>query len=240
MPTLLHALMPLALCAALLGPLEKMFPHRRVRASARTIALCAALFLLNALLFATIGAPLLDHLRTLTAAPSSPARLLAALVLADLAGYFIHRAMHRWDLLWRFHRLHHAAWDLTWWETWRQHPVDALLHAFAVALPAALLGLTIGDGLALVLLRVFYTSFLHADLALTLGPLEGIIATPAFHRIHHSHDPRHRNHNFSTTVALIDRLFLTSSSPDGRRADRRSFDPRVRGMGWSRRQSMRA
>jgi len=144
---------------------------------------------------------------------ATPVRLLAILVLADLAGYFIHRAMHTFPVLWRFHRVHHAAFDLTWWETWRQHPVDALLHALAVAIPGALLGSTATGGFSLVLLRILYTSFIHADIRVNLGPAEGLIATPAFHRIHHSHDPRYRNCNYSTTLALIDWIFGTATSP---------------------------
>ena len=56
-------------------------------------------------------------------------------VLSDLVGYFVHRAMHRVPMLWRFHKLHHEATQLSWLDAWRQHPVDFVLHWASPASP---------------------------------------------------------------------------------------------------------
>jgi sterol desaturase/sphingolipid hydroxylase (fatty acid hydroxylase superfamily) len=220
MPAVAQALVMLAICAVVLGPLEWWRPRRGVRQDPRALAVCAGLFLVNAVLAVVMVAPLLSGVGAVAArwtcagSLAMPLRLVAILVLADVAGYAMHRAMHRCPVLWRFHQVHHAAHDLTWWETWRQHPVDAGLHAIAVGLPGAMFGASASEGFGLVLLRVLYTAFLHADVRITLGPAEGLVATPAFHHRHHSHDPRHRNCNFSTTLALIDRICGTAVLSD--------------------------
>ncbi len=73
------------------------------------------LLFLNLCVMEALGAPLLDFLEeafATDAAPSAP-RLLLVFVLADVAGYAVHRAMHRVPFLWRFHAVHHAPTHLT-------------------------------------------------------------------------------------------------------------------------------
>lgn len=61
-------------------------------------------------------------------------------VLADLANYGIHRALHRVPLLWRFHAVRHLSERLDWLATSRVHPIDLAVNITVVALPAQLLG----------------------------------------------------------------------------------------------------
>ncbi|MBA2479955.1 MAG: sterol desaturase family protein [Planctomycetes bacterium] len=221
MATLFGAILFLVLCAGIMIPLERLFPRDGVRQSPSDAFACAALFVVNVLLMHAIGGSLLaSAMIAPTWGPSSaPALLIAALVLGDLAGYLVHRAMHRVPWLWRLHRVHHDPVLLSWMEAWRVHPVDFLLHGLAVGLPGALMGASLSDVVALVLVRRAWTAFLHADVHIPCGPLVWIIATPEFHSRHHSHDPRHHGRNFSGTFPLWDRLFGTyadSRAPDAR------------------------
>ena len=173
------------------------------------------LLFLNLAVLETVGAPLLDFLEdafATGAAPSAP-RLLLVFVLADVAGYAVHRAMHRVPFLWRFHAVHHAPTHLTWLEAWRQHPVDFVLHGIAVAVPGALLGASLSDLASVVLLRKAFTSFLHANVRWRFGPFEWLLATPAFHQVHHSADPLDHDRNFAGTFPLTDLLFGTHRAP---------------------------
>jgi sterol desaturase/sphingolipid hydroxylase (fatty acid hydroxylase superfamily) len=211
MPTLAGAAIFLVLCAGLMIPLEHLFP-RVGRIPARgTVLICVSLFVLNTVLMQAVGAPLLAALRSCwpwSDVAETP-RLVAAFLLSDLAGYLVHRAMHRVPWLWRFHRVHHADAHLTWLEAWRQHPFDFVVHGIAVGLPGALLGVSLSGLVGLVLARKAWTSFLHADVSLRFGPLERVVATPAFHRLHHSRDPRHHARNFAGTFPFWDLLFGT-------------------------------
>ncbi len=64
----------------------------------------------------------------------------------------------------------------------------------------------------LVLLGTVWGFFIHANLRWRLGPLEWLVATPAFHHWHHTNDTN-RDHNYATLLPVIDRLFGTLHLP---------------------------
>jgi len=209
--TLLGTAVALLVMAGLLAPLEAWFPITPSRPRLRAAATCVALFIFNTLLMQAVGAPVLEALEQafVAAEPPSWGRLVAVLVLADVAGYWMHRAMHRVPLLWRLHSVHHAPTELNWLEAWRQHPLDFVLHGIAVGLPGVLLGASLADVASVVLIRKVFTAFLHANVRWRFGPLEWVLATPLFHRVHHSADPRDYDSNFAGTFAWVDGLFGT-------------------------------
>ena len=55
--------------------------------------------------------------------------------------------------------------------------------------------------------------FVHANLYWRFGPLEWLVATPAFHHWHHTND-EHRDHNYAALLPVIDRLFGTHHLPN--------------------------
>lgn len=214
MPTLLGAVVFLALCAGVMIPLERLFPRTGHRQPRDTALLCIALFVANTLLMSALGPALLAPLARWceSGAVVTPARLIAAFVAADLLMYLLHRMMHRVPWLWRFHRVHHSSTELTWLEAWRQHPLDFALHGIVAGIPGAILGASLSEVVALVLVRKAWTSFLHADVRLRFGFLERVVATPAFHREHHLGDSRDAGRNFAGTFPLWDALFGTGGS----------------------------
>ena len=103
---LLGAAVFLLLMAGLFVPLEAWFPARTsVTATHKAMLTAFGLFALNLLLMELLGAPLLDWVEESVASEAAPSALKVALVfgLADIAGYWAHRLMHRVPLLWRFH-----------------------------------------------------------------------------------------------------------------------------------------
>jgi sterol desaturase/sphingolipid hydroxylase (fatty acid hydroxylase superfamily) len=207
----------LALMAGIFIPLEGWWPRRAITPRPRTIALCLALLFADVLAMEWLGGGILDALAALrpAVADASAARIALALLLVEFAGYGAHRLMHRVPWLWRLHAVHHAPTELHWLEAWRQHPLDFVIHGVIVGLPGVLLGASLADFAALVLVRKTYTTFLHANLAWRLRALDGWLATPAFHAVHHSHDPREHDRNFAGMLPAIDRLFGTYAAPRG-------------------------
>ena len=203
----------LALMAGIFAPLEGWFPRAALRPSRRTIALCVGLLFADVLAMEWIGGAILDAAAALSRASEGASgwRIAAALGLAEVAGYWAHRWMHRVPWLWRFHAVHHAPRELFWLEAWRQHPVDFVIHGVIVGLPGALLGASLAEIGAVVLLRKTYTTFLHANVRWRLRWLEPWVATPAYHAIHHSHDPRDFDRNFAGMLPALDRVFGTGS-----------------------------
>ena len=64
----------------------------------------------------------------------------------------------------------------------------------------------------LLLFGTVWGFFIHANVKWRFGPLEWVIATPAFHHWHHTNDAN-RDRNFASTLPWIDRLFGTHHLP---------------------------
>ena len=62
-------------------------------------------------------------------------------------------------------------------------------------------------------LLTLYAVFLHARIDWTYGPVGRVIASPAFHRWHHSQEPEAIDKNFSGLFAFWDVLFGTYYHP---------------------------
>ena len=146
-------------------------------------------------------------------------RMLATLAVGEFGFYWGHRWSHEIPLLWRFHAIHHTAEQVDWLTNTRGHPVDIVFTRLCGFVPIYLLGLAQMDmtphSVAVSLLMIFTNTwgfFIHANLKWRLGWLEAVIATPAFHRWHHTADIN-RDHNFASTLPIYDRLFGTLYLP---------------------------
>ena len=148
------------------------------------------------------------------------AQLVVALVAVDLLEYARHRLHHRWPLLWRFHRVHHSDPLLDATSAGRVHPVESVVATLLTATVLVLIGVP----LWIEVLRVALVNPLvfaqHANVR--FGPaLERIagrwLATPEWHRVHHSRDVADQNSNFGQLLNLWDRLFGTHrpAPPEG-------------------------
>ena len=46
---------------------------------------------------------------------------MLALLGLDVGNYFAHYCLHRFDVLWQFHKTHHSSRKLDWLATFRSH-----------------------------------------------------------------------------------------------------------------------
>lgn len=136
-------------------------------------------------------------------------------VLVDFIAYWIHRLFHR-GRWWPFHAVHHSSEDLDWLGSLRVHPVNDLLIKLAQATPVLLLGFNPLVTLSTAPVLTLYAIFLHANLNWDLGPLRAVIASPVFHRWHHSREREAWDKNFAGLLPVWDLLFGTYYMPRGR------------------------
>ena len=139
-----------------------------------------------------------------------------ALTLAELPGYWVHRLEHEWDGLWRFHATHHSAPRLYWLNAGRFHPIDTLL----VFIPSFGLLVMLGCGETVLTLFTLVTAvhgiFQHANLQVTLGPLNWFFSMAELHRWHHSKRLGEANCNYGQTISIWDTVFGTRYLPPDR------------------------
>jgi sterol desaturase/sphingolipid hydroxylase (fatty acid hydroxylase superfamily) len=163
-----------------------------------------------------------DHLRGLaerdTAIGRQPLALQLAefLILADLLAYLQHRAFHTIGRLWRYHAVHHSSTELDWLSSVRVHPVNDALGSAVVATPLLLLGFSPATLGAYLPFLTLYAIVLHANVGWDFGPLRYLIASPAYHRWHHSAEPEAINKNFSGLFPFVDWAFGTLYFPRDR------------------------
>ena len=144
---------------------------------------------------------------------------LGMLIIGDFIGYWMHRAFHG-RRLWPFHAVHHASRELDWLSSVRLHPVNDAAMRVASAVPLLAIGFspTALAGLApfLTLLAIL----VHANLDWDWGPLRTVIASPCFHRWHHTDEEEARDKNFAGLLPLWDIMFGTYYMPRARTPSR--------------------
>lgn len=146
--------------------------------------------------------------------------LLLYLVVFDLAGYWLHRAQHKFSWWWALHALHHSQRQMTVWSDNRNHLLDSLVLATVLAMLARVIGVEPGQFVAITVATQLLESLQHANLRWSFGAVgERLLVSPRFHRCHHSigigHESAGRGtlggHNFGILFPWWDMLFGTAN-----------------------------
>jgi sterol desaturase/sphingolipid hydroxylase (fatty acid hydroxylase superfamily) len=141
-------------------------------------------------------------------------RIFLAMIVIDLVGYWVHRLVHS-HALWPMHAIHHSSTEIDWLSAIRVHPVDQLLATLAQLFVAiVVVGFSLEIAATAGLLRSSYFLFNHANLNWSFGPLGYVMASPVFHRWHHTREAAGLNKNFGGLFSVWDHLFGTAYHPD--------------------------
>ena len=143
------------------------------------------------------------------------AQVALILVVTDFGQYWMHRLLHG-RALWPFHAVHHSSRNVDWTTTYRMHPVNWLLYIASLAVLTRLMGFSPAAFAAIAPINLVVGGLVHANLNWTFGPFRYVIASPVFHRWHHSLDPAARDRNFAPTFPILDLVFGTFHMPKGR------------------------
>lgn len=137
------------------------------------------------------------------------------LLISDFIGYWMHRLFHG-RRLWRFHAVHHSSTELDWLSSVRVHPVNDVLMRLASTLPLLLFGFKVTAVASILPFLTLFAILLHANLDWHFGPLRFVIASPCFHRWHHTNEQEARDMNFAGLFPIYDLIFGTFYLPRNR------------------------
>jgi sterol desaturase/sphingolipid hydroxylase (fatty acid hydroxylase superfamily) len=146
------------------------------------------------------------------------AQAFAIVVIGDFVGYWMHRLFHGRGL-WRFHAVHHGSTQVDWLSSVRLHPVNEVGAKLAQSIPLFLMGFDYTLLAAYVPFLTFYAILLHANVPWTFGPLRYVVASPSFHRWHHTSQEEGLDKNFAGLLPMWDLLFGTFYMPRGRQPE---------------------
>ena len=136
-----------------------------------------------------------------------------AVVVADVAEYFIHLAFHKVPFLWRFHSIHHSSKGLDWLAGSRSHFVDdTLVRAFILA--PLMLGFSQPIILAYLIFVAIHATSTHCNFRPSIKWLEKYLVMPRYHHWHHTSQKEGIDKNFAIHFPWIDKLFGTYYYPD--------------------------
>ena len=136
--------------------------------------------------------------------------IVITLLLLDLAIYGQHRASHRWQWLWRFHKVHHSDLDFDVTTGIRFHPIEIIISMCYKVIIIYIVGC---NPLAVVVFEVVLSGaslFNHSNIFIPLKLERRIrlwIVTPDMHRVHHSSKDKEIDSNFGFSISIWDRLF---------------------------------
>lgn len=228
------------LLAVIFIPLERIFPQRREKLFRTGFLTDFAYYFLNGLLTSVLLSVPLGFvawaanrwmpigIASISAHWPLWQRVVITMVVGEVGFYWGHRWSHIVPLLWRFHAIHHSAEHVDWLVSTRGHPFDIVFTRVCGFVPLVLLGLlnplSGNPGTVTLLILIVAQAwgfFVHANVWWRFGPLEWLIATPAFHHWHHTNDgPEVVNKNYAPMLPWIDWFFGTLYLPLRKRPER--------------------
>jgi sterol desaturase/sphingolipid hydroxylase (fatty acid hydroxylase superfamily) len=141
------------------------------------------------------------------------AQFFLAVLVADLAEYFIHLALHKVPFLWRFHAIHHSSKALDWIAGSRSHFVDDTLVRGFILVPM-MLGFSQSIIVAYLIFVTLHATWAHCNFRPNIKWIEKFLVMPRYHHWHHTSQQEAIDKNFAIHFPWIDRLFGTYYFPD--------------------------
>jgi sterol desaturase/sphingolipid hydroxylase (fatty acid hydroxylase superfamily) len=144
----------------------------------------------------------------------SAMRIAVAFVLFDLTIYLWHRANHRFDWLWAFHKIHHSDRSMNVSTAFRLHGIEVLLTTAVKALFIVATGVEAALVAAFEAVTSAFVLFHHANIAFGAEKgLSRVFIVPSLHRVHHSARRKEHDSNYGQLFSIWDRLLGTMLSP---------------------------
>ena len=148
---------------------------------------------------------------------------LVTILIADLVFFLTHYMMHKTEIGWAIHKVHHSAQVLTPLTRSREHfiaaPIWALGPAIALTFSGAIFAFLFDDNITRItimnigIFSLFYAlngNFRHYHVSFRYPrKLEYWLQSPGMHHTHHSYLEKHWDTNLGLVTSIWDRLFGT-------------------------------
>lgn len=135
-------------------------------------------------------------------------------LIVDFFYYWFHRLQHTNSFLWGQHKFHHSEVSLNVTSSRRVHWLEEPLVLLFIFFPMSILFNLepIAAGL-LAFIEILWLQFIHMNLRLGFGAFSVILASPQYHRIHHSFKNQHINKNYAVFFPIWDIVFGSYCHP---------------------------
>ena len=145
-------------------------------------------------------------------------QLVIFFVILDFVQWLTHIALHRWPILWQFHKVHHSVQQMGFAAHLRYHWMENILYKPLKTLGVMILGgFEPSQAFIVHFMAIAIGHLNHANLKITWGPLKYLVNNPVMHLWHHAmHLPgdRPKGVNYGISLSLWDYLFKTNYVPE--------------------------
>lgn len=131
-----------------------------------------------------------------------------ALITFDFLWYWAHRISHEVNVIWGGHMPHHQSEEFNLTAGLRQGALQDFMY-WPVYMLMAPLGFSPEMFVAHMLINKFYGFWLHTRTIDKIPFIEGILATPSAHRVHHGMNDIYIDKNYGGIFMIFDRMFGT-------------------------------
>jgi sterol desaturase/sphingolipid hydroxylase (fatty acid hydroxylase superfamily) len=144
----------------------------------------------------------------------SMVKVLLVVLIVDFSIYWLHVFMHRYRFAWRMHRWHHSIEQMYWFAGFRASFLHILIYGIPqVAVPMIVFDLSLSEMMVASAVGNFVQIWTHTNLKVNLGPLQWLIVTPDYHRVHHRAGDGPAK-NLGNLLTVWDRLLGTYEAAD--------------------------
>ncbi|MBR9914696.1 MAG: sterol desaturase family protein [Algicola sp.] len=144
-------------------------------------------------------------------------QLLVFFIILDFVQWFTHTLLHKYPVLWRFHKVHHSVKEMGFAAHLRYHWMENILYkplkTFAVMI---LFGFEPEQAYIVHFFAIAIGHLNHSNIKITYGPLKYILNNPVMHLYHHSYHLPEGTYgvNFGISLSLWDYMFKTNYIPE--------------------------
>ena len=156
------------------------------------------------------------------------AQLLIFFIATDFIQWFTHVMLHRFNFLWRFHKVHHSVEQMGFAAHLRYHWMENVIYTPMKYIAVMLIGgFTPEQAFVVFYFAIAIGHLNHSNINLSYGPLKYILNNPKMHIWHHAYElPKERSKgaNFGITLSIWDYIFRTNYVPKDGRDIKLGFD----------------
>lgn len=149
---------------------------------------------------------------------SQISQLIIFFITLDFFQWLTHIMMHRFDFLWKFHKVHHSVKEMGFAAHFHYHWMENILYkplkVFAVMLIG---GFEPEQAYLIHFLTITIGHLNHSNIKLSYGPLKYVFNNPIMHLHHHASSSSNNfktGVNFAISLSIWDYIFKTNYIPN--------------------------
>jgi sterol desaturase/sphingolipid hydroxylase (fatty acid hydroxylase superfamily) len=144
-------------------------------------------------------------------------QLLIFFIILDFVQWFTHVLLHKYPVLWKFHKVHHSVKEMGFAAHLRYHWMENIFYKPLKTFGVMIIGGFEPEQAYIVhFITIAIGHFNHANIKITWGIFKYVLNNPVMHLYHHAYEvPEGRNGmNYGISLSLWDYIFKTNYIPE--------------------------